>query len=227
MSKTLSIVVPCYNEKDNIVEIIKKVKEAPIEKKEIIVVDDMSTDGTREILKNQVEQMVDKVIYHEQNTGKGGALRTGFLSATGDVVIIQDADMEYDPNEYPVVVEPIFSGEYSVVYGSRFLESKAKGYLANRIANKGLTFLSNCFTHQHLTDMETCYKAFRRDIIQSIDIEEKRFGFEPEITAKITKMGIKIHEVPISYNPRSNEEGKKIGISDGFRALHCIWHYSR
>lgn len=227
MTGVLSVVIPCYNEKDNIVEIIRKVKEAPIEQKEIIVVDDMSTDGTREILEREIEPIVDKVIYHKKNTGKGGALRTGFLAATGEVVIIQDADMEYDPNEYPLVVEPIFHEEYDVVYGSRFLKSKAKGYLANRIANKGLTFLSNCFTHQHLTDMETCYKAFRRDIIQGIEIEEKRFGFEPEITAKLSKMGITIHEVPISYHPRSNEEGKKIGVSDGFRALHCIWHYSR
>ena len=187
----------------------------------------MSTDGTRELLKEKVESMVDKVIYHEENTGKGGALKTGFMAATGDVVIIQDADMEYDPNEYPRVVNPIARGDAQVVYGSRFLKQKAKGYLANRLANKGLTLLSNIMTGQRLTDMETCYKAFDRELIQSIDIEEKRFGFEPEITAKITKMGIKIKEVPISYYPRSNEEGKKIGISDGFRALHCIWHYSR
>lgn len=225
--KKLSIIIPCYNEKDSIMDILEKVKAAPIENKEIIVVDDMSKDGTREILKEKVEPIVDKVIYHEQNAGKGGALRTGFMAATGDVVIIQDADMEYDPNEYPLVVNPIFEGKAEVVYGSRFLNQKAKGYLMNRLANKGLTFLSNCRTHQKLTDMETCYKAFKREIIQSIDIEEQRFGFEPEITAKISKKGIKIQEVPISYYPRSNEEGKKIGISDGFRALHCIWYYSK
>lgn len=223
----LTIVIPCYNEKDSILQILKKVKESPIENKEIIIVDDKSKDGTIDILKNEVEPMVDKVIYHEVNTGKGGALRDGFMAATGDVVIIQDADMEYDPNEYPMVVNPIFEGKAEVVYGSRFLQQKAKGYLANRLANKGLTFLSNCRTHQKLTDMETCYKAFKREIIQSISIEEQRFGFEPEITAKISKMGIKIKEVPISYYPRSNEEGKKIGLSDGFRALHCIWHYSK
>lgn len=227
MEKKLSIVIPCYNEKDSILEILQKVKAAPIEHKEIIIVDDMSTDGTRELLKEQVEAMVDQVIYHKQNTGKGGALKTGFTAATGDVVIIQDADMEYDPDEYPDVVNPIFEGRAKVVYGSRFLKQRAKGYLLNRLANKGLTFLSNCRTHQKLTDMETCYKAFQRELIQSIDIEEKRFGFEPEITAKISKMGITIHEVPISYYPRSNEEGKKIGFSDGLRALHCIWHYSR
>ena len=224
---TLSIIIPCYNERECLMDILKLVKEAPIENKEIIVVDDMSTDGTRELIKDKVEGMVDKVIYHEVNQGKGGALKTGFMAATGDVVIIQDADLEYDPNEYPLVVNPIFEGKAEVVYGSRFMNQKAKGYLLNRMANKGLTFLSNCRTHQHLTDMETCYKAFKRELIQSIDIEEKRFGFEPEITAKLAKKGIKIREVPISYYPRSNAEGKKIGFSDGLRALHCIWHYSK
>lgn len=225
--KKLSVVIPCYNEKDSLLDILDKVKNAPIENKEIIIVDDMSTDGTRELLKEKVEPLVDKVIYHEQNTGKGGALSTGFAAATGDVVIIQDADLEYDPNEYPQVVTPIFNGECKVVYGSRFLNQKAKGYVLNRLANKGLTVLSNMRTKQKLTDMETCYKAFDRQLIQSVEIEEKRFGFEPEITAKISKMGIKIKEVPISYYPRSNEEGKKIGFSDGVRALHCIWHYSK
>lgn len=227
MGKKLSIIIPCYNERESLLEILDAIKKSPIKNKEIIIVDDMSTDGTRELLKEKVEPMVDKVIYHEVNTGKGGALKTGFMAATGDVVIIQDADMEYDPNEYPRVVNPIARGEYKVVYGSRFLRQRAKGYLANRLANKGLTILSNIMTGQRLTDMETCYKAFDRELIQSIDIEEKRFGFEPEITAKISKMGIRIKEVPISYYPRSNAEGKKIGISDGFRALHCIWHYSR
>ncbi len=226
-NKVLSVVIPCYNERESILEILKKVKAAPVEHMEIIVVDDKSTDGTTEIVRNKVEPIVDKVIYHAENTGKGGALRTGFMAATGDVVIIQDADMEYDPNEYPQVVNPIFEGRAEVVYGSRFLNQSAKGYLLNRLANKGLTFLSNMRTHQKLTDMETCYKAFKREIIQSIDIEEKRFGFEPEITAKISKKGITIQEVPISYYPRSNEEGKKIGWKDGVRALHCIWHYSR
>ena len=226
-SKKLSIIIPCYNERESLPIILQKVKNAPIEDKEIIIVEDLSTDGTREYIRDEIESQVDKVIYHEKNTGKGGALATGFKAATGDVVIIQDADMEYDPNEYPLVVNPIFEGRAEVVYGSRFMNQRAKGYLLNRLANKVLTFLSNLMTHQKLTDMETCYKAFRREIIQSIEIEEKRFGFEPEITAKIVKRGIKIMEVPISYYPRSNAEGKKIGFSDGVRALHCIWHYSR
>ena len=225
--KVLSIVIPVYNEKDNLLEILEKVKAAPIEHKEIILVDDMSTDGTRELIKETVEPMVDKVIYHENNTGKGGALSTGFKAATGDAVIVQDADMEYDPQEYPDVVNPVFEGKTRVCYGSRFMKKQAKGYLANHLANKGLTFLSNLMTHQKLTDMETCYKVFETRLIQSIEIEEKRFGFEPEITAKISKMGIRIPEVPISYYPRSVKEGKKIGFSDGLRALHCIWHYSR
>ncbi len=226
-NKKLSIIIPCYNERESLPIILEKVKNAPIDNKEIIIVDDVSTDGTRELIKNEIASQVDKVLYHEKNTGKGGALATGFKAATGDVVIIQDADMEYDPNEYPLVVNPIFEGRAQVVYGSRFMNQRAKGYFLNRLANKGLTFLSNLMTHQKLTDMETCYKAFRRDIIQSFEIEEKRFGFEPEITAKIVKRGIKIVEVPISYYPRSNAEGKKIGFSDGLRALHCIWHYSR
>ncbi len=225
--KKLSIIIPCYNERESLPIILEKVKNSPVANKEIIIVDDLSTDGTREFIREEIESQVDKVLYHEANTGKGGALATGFKAATGDVVIIQDADMEYDPDEYPLVVNPIFEGKAEVVYGSRFMNQKAKGYLLNRLANKVLTFLSNMMTHQKLTDMETCYKAFKREIIQSIEIEEKRFGFEPEITAKLVKRGIKIMEVPISYYPRSNAEGKKIGFSDGLRALHCIWHYSR
>lgn len=221
----LSIIVPCYNEKDGILTILDKIDKSPIEDKEIIVVDDCSTDGTREILQEKCKKKVDKIIFHEKNTGKGGALRTGFIAATGDIVIIQDADLEYDPSEYPRVIEPIVNGDYDVVYGSRFLCQRRKGYLTNRVANWALTLFSNCFTHQKLTDMETCYKAFKREIIQNVEITENRFGFEPEITAKISKMGIKIKEVPISYYPRSTEQGKKIGIKDGFRALYVIWKY--
>lgn len=223
--KVLSIVIPCYNEEKNILSLVKRVLESPIENKEIIVVDDCSKDGTRKVLEEQVKPLVSQVIYHEVNKGKGGALHTGFKAATGDVVIIQDADLEYDPMEYPKVVTPIFEGKADVVYGSRFLNQKRKGYLANRLANWGLTFCSNIFTHQKLTDMETCYKAFRREIIQSLELVENRFGFEPEVTAKLSKKGIKIKEVPISYNPRTNEEGKKIGLKDGLRAIYVIARY--
>ncbi len=221
----LTVVIPCYNEKDNIRTIVNRVLNSPIENKEIIVVDDYSQDGTRDVLENDINSLVSKVVYHEVNLGKGAALRTGFAHASGDVVIIQDADLEYDPNDYVKCVKPIIDGECDVCYGSRFLNQRAKGYRANQIANKVLTRISNLFTHQHLTDMETCYKCFRREIIQAVDIKENRFGFEPEITAKVTKMGIKIKEVPISYSPRTNEEGKKIGIKDGFRAIYCIWKY--
>lgn len=227
---TLTIVIPCFNERENILNILDKVDQAEVANKEIIVVDDMSTDGTRDILEEKVKPRVSKIVYHEVNGGKGAALKTGFAHATGDIVIIQDADMEYDPLEYPRVIEPIINGEADVVYGSRFLESKAKGYLANRMANKFLTWLSNIFTGLKLTDMETCYKAFKREIIQSVDIQEKRFGFEPEITAKIADMKVdgsklRIKEVPISYYPRTNEEGKKIGFKDGVRAIICIFKY--
>ena len=224
-SKVLSVVIPCYNEKENIKSIVEAVLASPIPDKEIIIVDDYSKDGTRTILEKEIKPLVSKIIYHDINQGKGAALRTGFKAATGDVVIVQDADLEYDPKEYPRVVQPIFNGEAEVVYGSRFLHQKRKGYLANRLANWGLTTFSNIFTHQGLTDMETCYKAFKREIIQSINIKENRFGFEPEITSKISKMGIRIKEVPISYYPRSNEEGKKIGFKDGLRALYVICKY--
>lgn len=221
----LSVVIPCYNEKDNILNIVNKVLESPVPNKEIIVVNDKSTDGTEVILEEKVKPLVSKIIHHEENGGKGAALKTGFMHATGDIVIIQDADMEYDPNEYPKVIAPIVEGRTNVVYGSRFLESKAKGYFLNRVANKFLTRFSNLFTRYKLTDMETCYKAFKREIIQSIDIEEKRFGFEPEITAKLAAKGEKIIEVPISYMPRTTQEGKKIGFSDGCRAIYCILKY--
>lgn len=204
----LSVVIPCYNEKESIRTIVEKVLSAPIAKKEIIIVDDKSTDGTSEILDQEISPLVSKVIHHEVNQGKGGALRTGFQHATGDVVIIQDADLEYDPNDYPLTVMPIVNDECDVCYGSRFLHQAPKGYKANQMANKFLTGLSNMFTHLHLTDMETCYKTFKREVIQAVDIQENRFGFEPEITAKIAKMGVRVKEVPISYYPRTNEEEK-------------------
>lgn len=226
-SISLTVVIPCYNEKNSIHAIVEKVLAAPVAHKEIIVVDDKSTDGTGEILDREIAPLVSKVVHHQVNQGKGGALRTGFAHATGDIVIIQDADLEYDPGEYPLVVAPIARGECDVCYGSRFLHQAAKGYKLNQLANKGLTRLSNLFTGLRLTDMETCYKAFKREIIQAVDIRENRFGFEPEITAKVARMGVRVKEVSISYYPRTNAEGKKIGFKDGLRAIYCIWKYRK
>ena len=223
--KVLSVVIPCYNEENNIEEIVRRVLASSIRNKEIIIVDDCSTDGTPEILAAKIKPLVSKILRHKVNGGKGAALKTGIQAATGDVVIIQDADQEYDPMEYEKVVAPIFEDKADVVYGSRFKYGMRKGYVVNRLANWFLTKLSNLFTGLDCTDMETCYKAFKREIIQSIDIQEKRFGFEPEITAKIAAQKVRFQEVPISYNPRTKGEGKKIGCRDGFRAMYCIWRY--
>jgi len=222
-SITVSIIIPCFKEKNNIRDIIGKVLAAPLANKEIIVVDDGSTPETLDILRKEIEPLVTKVIYHEKNKGKGAALRTGFAVATGDVVIVQDADLEYDPMEIPTVLAPIERGETDVAYGSRFLiKPKNKGYILNYIANRFLTVLSNLKTGLRLTDMQTCYKAFRREIIQSLNLQENRFGFDPEVTALVAKRGHNIVEVPISYNPRTFKEGKKIGWRDGLRAIYVI-----
>jgi len=224
----LTIVIPCYNEKSTIETLITAVKNSPYENKEIIVVDDCSTDGTREILRDRFESLVDRIIYHEENSGKGAALRTGFQAATGDIVMVQDADLEYDPNEYPRIIEPILQDKADVVYGSRFVggEPHRVLYFWHRLGNGFLTLLSNMFTNLNLTDMETCYKAFRRSIIQSIEIEEDRFGFEPEITAKIAKKRCRVFEVGISYSGRTYEAGKKIGWRDGIKAIYYIIKYN-
>jgi glycosyltransferase involved in cell wall biosynthesis len=226
----LSVVIPCYNEVATIDALIGAVAGSPYPDKEIIVVDDHSKDGTADKLRTEIEPSgrVSKVLYHAVNKGKGAALRTGIQAATGDIVIIQDADLEYDPNDYPRLVEPILNDRADVVFGSRFLGGSAHRvlYYWHSVGNGLLTLVSNMFTNLNLTDMETCYKVFRREIIQGITIEEDRFGFEPEITAKIAKLKCRIYEVGISYYGRTYEEGKKIGWKDGVWALYCIVKYN-
>lgn len=224
----LTVVIPVYNEEHFIRHIIARVQAVPVEK-EIVVVNDCSTDATRERLREaEAEHPNLRVFHHEVNQGKGAALRTGFKQATGDIVIIQDADLEYNPTEYPKLMQPIIDGLADVVYGSRFAggESHRVLYFWHSVGNKFLTLLSNMLTNINLTDMETCYKAFRREVIQSIQIEEDRFGFEPEITAKVAARKCRIYEVGISYSGRTYAEGKKIGWKDGFRAIWCILKYN-
>jgi glycosyltransferase involved in cell wall biosynthesis len=225
----LSIIVPVYNEKQTILEILQRIDRTPYDK-EIIVIDDFSKDGTRDILR-ELETSAKipsvRVLYHEVNQGKGAALRTGIAAATGDIVIIQDADLEYNPSEYGVLIQPILSGLADAVYGSRFLSGPHRVlFFWHSLGNRILTLLSNMFTDLNLTDMETGYKAFRRELFTKIHIEENRFGFEPEITAKVAKLRCRLYEVPISYFGRDYSEGKKITWKDGFAALYCILKYN-
>jgi glycosyltransferase involved in cell wall biosynthesis len=223
----LSIIIPCYNEKNTIRTVVEAVRQSSYPDKQIIVVDDCSTDGTREILET-VRSIVDEIIFHPVNKGKGAAIRTGIERASGDVIIIQDADLEYDPNEYTFLVEPIERDLADVVFGSRFMGGRPHRvlYYWHSVGNMFLTHFSNMLTDLNLTDMETCYKVFRRDVIKGLKLEEDRFGFEPEVTAKVAKTGCRIYEVGISYSGRTYAEGKKIGWKDGFRAIYCIIKYN-
>jgi glycosyltransferase involved in cell wall biosynthesis len=234
----LSVVIPVYNERDTLDEILRQVRAVPIQK-QIILVDDCSTDGTRDRLKQLAQTERDLTIaFHEKNRGKGAALRTGFAHATGQLVIVQDADLEYDPAQYPQLIQPIVEGKADVVYGSRFIgESHRVLFYWHSLANKFLTMLSNMFTNLNLTDMEVCYKVFRREVIQGIALKSDRFGFEPEVTAKIARFTVppldgrparrcRIYEMPVSYNGRDYKEGKKIGWKDGVQALYCIVRYA-
>lgn len=229
--RCLSVVVPCYDEVHTVATLLDRVLASPWVA-EVIVVDDGSTDGTRDILSKYADAPdADprvRVVLHPENRGKGAALRTGFATATAEFVIVQDADLEYDPAEYPIVLGPLLTGDADVVFGSRFASSRPHRvlYFWHSVGNKFLTLLSNMFTDLNLTDMETCYKAFRREVVQGIDIEEDRFGVEPEITAKVARGRWRIYEVGISYAGRSYDEGKKIGWRDGVRALVCIVRYS-
>jgi len=228
MAAKLSIIIPVYNEASTLEELVAAVKKAPVESKEIILVDDFSTDGTRDLIKSKIEPLVDKVVFQDRNYGKGYALKTGFQHATGDIVLIQDADLEYDPRQYPYLIEPILLDRADVVYGSRFQGGGPHRvvYFWHYLGNRFLTLLSNMFTNINLTDMETCYKVFRRELIQSIDLQEHRFGIEPEITAKIARRHVRIYEVGITYYGRTYSEGKKIGWKDGVRAVYCILKYN-
>ena len=224
---TLSVVIPCYNEVTTLEDVVAAVRASPVTT-EIVLVDDASSDGTRELIRDKLEERVERVVYHERNQGKGAALRSGFAVVTGDVVVVQDADLEYDPAEFPRLLQPFLQQDADVVYGSRFTGGGSHRvlYYWHSLGNWGLTTLSNMMTNLNLTDMEVCYKLFRREILEQITIEEDRFGIEPEITAKVSKLDCRIYEVGISYSGRTYAEGKKIGWRDGVRALWCIFKYN-
>lgn len=227
----LSVVIPVYNERATLLEIVARVLRVPVGlEQEIVLVDDFSTDGTREILAGLEAEPCVTVLYHERNRGKGAALRTGFAAATGDLVLVQDADLEYDPRDYERLLAPLREGRADVVYGSRFTggdPASRRPYASgiHRFGNRMLTWLSNRTTGQKLTDMETCYKAFRRSVLERIDLKQERFGIEPEVTAKVSRLGYTITEVPIRYDRRSYAAGKKIGWKDGVSAVWCILRY--
>jgi glycosyltransferase involved in cell wall biosynthesis len=221
----LSVVIAVYNEKQTILEILERVRRVQIPK-EIIVVDDCSTDGTRDILKGLTPAEDLRIFYHPHNRGKGAALRTGFDAVAGDIVVVQDADLEYDPMEYPALIQPILDGKADVVYGSRFLGGPHRVlYFWHHVGNTILTTLSNMMTDLNLSDMETCYKVFRSEVLGKIKLRENRFGFEPEFTAKVARARCRIYEVPISYSGRDYAEGKKIGWKDGVAAIYFIFKY--
>ena len=222
--RLLSVIVPVFNEAGTVETLLKKVLESPVVS-EIVVVDDGSTDGSREVLAALDHERI-RVFFHEKNRGKGAAVRTGILEARAEVVVIQDADLEYDPQEYPILLDPIRRGEADAVFGSRFLSGPNRVlYYKHRLGNGFLTMLSNWATDLNLTDMETCYKAVRRDLLQSLELTQERFGIEPEITAKLARAGARVYEVPISYRGRTYDEGKKIGWRDGVQAIWCIWKF--
>src|SRR5260370_21386855 len=224
----VSVVIPVFNERGTIEQVVSAVREGPVENIEIIVVDDASTDGTQDVLKEKISTMADRIIYQPSNCGKGAALRAGFAAATGDIILVQDADLEYNPSDYPTLLEPIFSGKADAVFGSRFMGGRPHRvlYFWHMVGTRFLTLLSNMFTNLNLTDLETCYKAFRADVIKNLNLREDRFGFEPEVTAKLAKAGCRIYEVGISYNGRTYSEGKKVNWKDGFNAIYAILRYN-